>query len=221
MPQQLNAIVKDSVPFPVYVSESRYLTKQYALEEINNDTALMLGDTILQNFNANLIPTNMGKIFKTMQYMGQGNFVSADAVNNSISPNNTIEQYHKAVNYIYMHTIAAGVDSATPAELAILVNIAKHCPLVDGRAVFIARSMLNYFLHTSLTFNDSTCNGADTNEDNRVLANTETNLNGNPNVLVYPNPANTLLNIAMQLPQGDKAQICLFNNLGQLVQCVQ
>jgi len=38
---------------------------------------------------------------------------------------------------------------------------------------------------------------------------------------VYPNPANTLLNVQVDLEQGQVAQICLYNSLGQLVQCME
>ncbi len=40
-----------------------------------------------------------------------------------------------------------------------------------------------------------------------------------PLVKVYPNPANTLLNVQVSLQAGAIARICLYNNLGQLVQC--
>ncbi len=36
---------------------------------------------------------------------------------------------------------------------------------------------------------------------------------------VYPNPANTKLTIEIQLQSGSFVHICLYNSIGQLVQC--
>lgn len=43
----------------------------------------------------------------------------------------------------------------------------------------------------------------------------------NEKVKLYPNPANTALSVELSLKQGETATICLYNNMGQLVECEQ
>ncbi len=40
-------------------------------------------------------------------------------------------------------------------------------------------------------------------------------------VQVYPNPANTLLTVQLNLATGDYANACMYNSLGQLIECKQ
>jgi len=47
-----------------------------------------------------------------------------------------------------------------------------------------------------------------------------TNSNTNNNVEVYPNPANTLLNVQTQLAEGKTENMCIYNAFGQRVKCL-
>ncbi len=220
MQQQLNANVQDSVPYVVNISSSQYLSQQISLEAINADTTLMNGDTVLRNFHTNAMNANMGHLYMVKKYIGTNNLSMATLINSSISPNNTIEQNHKTLNDIYLNTLAVGIDTATQTQLNALYYVAQQCPLIDGRAVFEARSLLNYFLNTTLSFGDSACIGfQDNHRSTKFSIDSGNNSIGKHNVMVYPNPANTELYIELSLQKGQTANICVYNTLGQLILC--
>ncbi len=219
MQQQLNSTVQDSVPYVMNISSSQYISKQVVLETINADTSLMAGDTILQNFNTSAMNNNMGALYKVKKYIGVNNISMASVTNSSISPNNTIEQNHKTVNDIYLNTIAIGIDTATQSQLNTLFYVALQCPLIDGRAVFEARSLINYFLNTAIPFSDSACTGSQDNHRSIKFTNNDTTNNVRTSTIkVFPNPANTILNVELGLQKGEIAFIYLYNDLGQQVQ---
>ncbi len=121
-----------------------------------------------------------------------------------------------------LHTLAVHIDTIDSLQYATLYNIASLCPLEGGRAVFHARALLNRLLNTSLIWNDScTININDTNNHRprKFIIVHYMSPAYYANAQVYPNPANTELNIELSLQQGKTANVCLYNSLGQVVIC--
>jgi hypothetical protein len=63
------------------------------------------------------------------------------AANANITTSELIEANERAVNDIYLATIAKDVDGFTLAQATDLFNIASQCPMLGGNAVFKARSL--------------------------------------------------------------------------------
>jgi len=77
------------------------------------------------------------------------------AQNNSIASNSTWVSNRKAVNRIYLETLAQGIYTATPQQMSDLLIVASQCMLAGGDAVLQARSLYNSFAETPLVIDDS------------------------------------------------------------------
>lgn len=63
------------------------------------------------------------------------------ATNAAIATGALIEANHKAVNEVYLSTLAKDIAEFTPAQAADLFEVANQCPLTGGNAVFRARAI--------------------------------------------------------------------------------
>lgn len=216
-------IVDDSVPYSVFINESKYIGKQAIYTQINNDTTLMDSSTILHNFynytSSSIDTNNIGRLYNVNADITTGNYSSASTLNNSITPVNLIEQNQQLVNYVYLSTVAAGVDTATVADYDTLVGIATQCPVEGGDAVLEARGLLNLLFNTSLIITDSCMNDSSSGHaPQRRLAVNSTTITDNIQAKVYPNPANTLLNIEIHLQTRQIAYFEMYNSLGEEIE---
>jgi uncharacterized repeat protein (TIGR03803 family) len=211
---QMDRIVEDSITYYEFIPETQYLNKQGVYNIICNDSSIMSGDTVLQNFYNRTKATNMANINAVELQSEQSNYTLAQSLNNSIIPQCVIEQNHKDVKSIFFSTLANGVDSLDSTQINTLWNIAKQCPFEGGRAVYEARYMLNYFYNTAIAFEDS-CSGQG-QSDKPVK---KPVLNKIINAAVYPNPANSLLTVELDLQPNETGFICIYNSMGEQVRC--
>ena len=213
--QQLRKIVHDSVVYPAFAFQSAYHAKQSVLTSLLQDTSLMSGDTALQNFYNTAPGTNMGKINTIWSFINIDSVSPATLMNNALAPANIIEANYKTVNNIYLNTLAIGKDSIDSLQAATLFTIAKECPLSGGRSVFIARTMLNRLLNTSIVFQDSCV--VDSMEDHRarkIMSNSEFK-SPRQQFELYPNPNSGNMILEYSIAANENARLVLYDMLGQ------
>ncbi|MGP8216087.1 MAG: T9SS type A sorting domain-containing protein [Bacteroidia bacterium] len=210
---QMDLIVQDSIPYHEFVPETQELNKQWVFNSLNTNNALMAGDSVLTDFYNKTQYTNIGTINTIEQLTEQGNYSKAQSLNNALVPQCTIEQNHKDVKNVLFNTLAKGIDTLNNAQIDVLWNIAEQCAFTGGKAVYEARYMLDYFYNTAIQFED-TCSGPINLEmpqkksvKNFIITS------------VYPNPANTALNVEVDLPLGQTDNICLYDELGKKIIC--
>lgn len=136
------------------------------------------------------------------------------------TPANTIESNFKTVDSIFTHTLGVGVDTLDSLDMVHLYNIAYQCPDMGGMGIYQARAMLNILTNSDWEFSDS-CN-TDTGRTDKRPYKPHSNpieQNNELNAKVYPNPANSLLTIEVNLPSGQMDEICIYNSLGEKVVC--
>ncbi len=218
----MHRVIHDSVTYSVFVPQSAYIARQSVFAQLTIDTSLLTGDTVLQNFYNHAPATNIGKISRITQLIAADSIVAATAQNNALAPANTIEANYQTAYTIYLNTLAINYDTIDSLQYVQLYNIAMQCPLEGGKAVFLARTMLNRLMNTSIIFPNNCDSVIDT-----VLHRPRKFIDGgNHNIYsslinVYPNPANTILNVKTELANGQTESICIYNALGQCIKCLQ
>ena len=119
----------------------------------------------------------------------------------------------KAVNEVFLQTVAVGNISFTQAQQEELETIAAACPLSDGEAVLWARALLSFVLEEPANYNDdSSC----VVERSRPAEFTTSGYHE-----VYPNPASENVVIKYKFVEDAPQYLVMFNTLGQLVKSVR
>jgi len=228
------AIIKGHNPYSVYSTASHWLEKfELYSSVLSNDTdyidsSTMALDATVHTFMDSVASTNMGYIYTLLNNLGDTNGVSlADVTNansmlSSISSPDTVESTFKQVYQIYANMLSNGLSVPNSTELPTLQGIAPLCPAQYGPAVYAARAILapidtTLYVSTCELLPDST--SRDFHKLSKRVDSTTTPVS--PLVTVYPNPANTELNIQIitgQAGQGINDYFYLYDNMGQLIE---
>jgi hypothetical protein len=131
--------------------------------------------------------------------------------NNSLQALESIEEYERTVNEIYLSTIGKEVYEFTAEQFADLVRISELCPLSGGSAVIKARSM-RYLVEPKLYYDDrETCWGEG------IVLRQSKEKNSRPVAIIYPNPATNEATLEYRIDEELKGHLRLFSPAGQLL----
>ena len=197
----------------------RHLNKRYLLENIQLEQADVSNDTVLSNFMGAIRNSNIGKLNEVDSLLHEAD-VNDDSLhtmanlafvkNSFIQPQNMIEQNQKQFNRIYVDYLSGTLSNG---QIVQLRKLAVKCPDTDGHAVFQARAVLAGIDH--ITYNS---NCADDRKNARMDNGDEmSSIENRADIVVYPNPANTLLNAHLQMNEQQQASITIYNIIGELV----
>jgi hypothetical protein len=190
----------------------RYLWERILLDTLYNT----IGDTAIQHFYTQNAATGMGKLTQTGLALKKYNIAAAQAAN-SFLPANNLEAKQQQVNTIKIklndttHSLAL-----TPADTALLKQLANGCPLLDGRALQEARTLLNLFSGMQLQYTDNCPANVSQRlayteeEENKTEAATE-----ETNISLYPNPNTGDFTISYNIEQN--ATLYIFDAQGKQV----
>lgn len=139
----------------------------------------------------------------------------------------TVEQTAQIVFRVATVMELEGQTTPDNGEAHILQSIAPLCPWQYGSAVYVARALLNPIDSTDY-YNSCEDIVGSIHGGHRPIRKKpnqqKTNTDSKIGVLVYPNPASTLLNVALYANpgsrgelQGKTEQIYLYNQVGELV----
>jgi len=188
--------------------ENRYQLRRYAHRKLTQ-TPVWLGlgfpdDTLYQNFYNTYNPTSMGTLRQVELAADSGGSQLVASMCSTLSCSNIPEHNVKVVYGIYAATWMQGHAEFTPADSALLLNIAMQDPAGGGTAVYSARVMLNlpidYYGASSQRI------GQDV-----VTPSTQNELN------IYPNPANESVRLEYGVEEGQSAQVEIFDLAGKRV----
>ena len=115
----------------------KYRADEWAYESILEDSTLLVGDTIVQNYFAAMDPTDLAKASRANMALAVPDSVLAFVEMVQIHPVTNILDNQKGVQGIRVDD--GEIDSL---ELVKLLSIASQCEDLGGSAVNIARSML-------------------------------------------------------------------------------
>jgi len=139
---------------------------------------------------------------------------SAFVYNNGIVTQENFEQYEKAVNEIFLATMAKNIYEYSTAQEATLQFIANLCPALGGSAVYKARS-LYYLINDTASYND-----ANLCIQQGVLFRIaqETNSSSvSSTIKIYPNPTKESFTIECPFIENQSVRYTILSSIGQVV----
>lgn len=164
------------------------------------DSLLQVLETVNINQSAKL------NLMSASQATALSNLLSFNA---NLTGSNTWQVNERAVNEIWLSTVALGIFEFSAAHRTTLENIASQCPVADGEAVLRARAMLTLVQDAPVAYDDTAlCSGREQQRTSNAL---------NAAVKVYPNPASDRLIVEYRMETGVIHRISLFNVYGQEV----
>ena len=147
--QWLNKVVQDQDFTNGLESNTRYWLEQQAYEALKNNPNYMIDEPALAAYYQEKSAGSSGK-FETIadSINSKGELSDIEkaelaAISASIVPQGEQEENLKTVTAIYLNSFAIGIDSLNTSDMATLHSIAQTCFFQGGKAVLVARSMLN------------------------------------------------------------------------------
>jgi len=213
-------VIRDSANFTL-MSHSSHWHEKYALYRYltSIDSSLVDSDATIKKYRDSLALDNMGKLEKINLLLADTNGVSpsdisiATALNSSLINPDTIESTSQTVNTILISMKSARRNRPDSMQLITLRTIAPLCPLQYGNSVYIARSLL---FADKVKYSNSCEFSSQRHERDRKVNSID---NTQVFAKIYPDPANSILNIETEIPQGQTYKMCLYSFIGQQVKC--
>lgn len=198
------AIAQDAVVFVDNSDEERIALQKQLYTQIQDDPNLLIGDTVMQNFNAENQTSGIGLMKEVEDQAAQGDLANAAGTNAAIVPTTMTETNQQLLNDILLSTLMVGNYDLTQEQLDVLWNIAEQCPDEGGVAVWEAQSTLNWVLHDAIDFADSCAPSSA-----RMLHPDHFSANGSAGT-VYPNPTAGIVtvNYMMHDVMNARFEIC-------------
>jgi hypothetical protein len=217
-------VIHDSMPFVTYPSTSHWLEKHSLYKYLTEVDSSLLANSVIKHFRDSAKAANMGMLENINSALSDSNGLNGSDVsfaNSSlsaiVSPDSD-EQTAQIVEGIIIAMQGAHSNFPNASQITTLQTIAPLCPAEYGDAVFVARALLSQV--DSAIYINSCENIESVSHHNAQKLNSNGEIS-TVNAKVYPNPANTLLNVQTELTPGEMQSICLYNSLGQQVKCIQ
>ena len=169
----------------------------------NRDSLIAELDSLLQNIEVLENSYHQNRI-------AQSTLLIAD--NNSFSEAKIYEINEKAVNEVFLSTIIIGNHQLNENQKFIIDAVANQCPLSGGIAVYRARAI--QALYAPQDYNDrDLCQPPSQGQPRKITSNIKDN-----DFAIFPNPAQTFLNVQVPSESSLPVQLEIFGLDGKLWQ---
>jgi len=168
----------------------------------------------LNTFKAEMLTGNIGKLKRVDERIENGNYIAANAINNTVNPENTVEQNQKAMNTYIIKKLINPAYVYSAAETADVLAIANQCPLEGGQAVYQARNLAMDIKQEVIDFVDN-CDKLPRREMQVIQAATE---KGNSVFKLYPNPNDGSMNLIYSMKEEETGTFVLYDITGKVIQ---
>lgn len=177
-----------------------------------NDSIVSANGT-MASFYGSKGATSIGDFMAVEELLRNDNPDGAEALLNSIDDSdfNAVEANYKTFYTLYINYVNTGIDASYSEEDSLsLRELAELCPGTDGACVYQASGLFDLIYSTRLYQN---CGGAA-----RPAVSSIENLNSSEmdEIIIYPNPAQNLLNITSKL-ENEPLQIYISDLTGRIV----
>ncbi|MCO6500738.1 MAG: T9SS type A sorting domain-containing protein [Vicingus serpentipes] len=227
--QALLLFVNNQVVFPTLQEENMQFAKEFAYSAMMaNDSIMNMGtpeDTaILQHFFDSVKTTAIGQLVTVGQLLCNSDYAQAHGLNASIVPNNLMESNQQSCNAIYC--LWAAGNELTTAQFNEVEGIAAQCPLLGGKAVFAARTMLQLLSDSTYEYDDSNCGTASSQGSSESSKKGEkvqeeielgnSTFSKEAKFTLYPNPTNGNMFLEYSLGVAEKGVLQIVDVTGKL-----
>ncbi len=206
--QKFGDIVRDLMVYSINPVEFKFADKTMTYQALRKDNSLIVlgepDDSVYQNFYANVSSSPLGKFTEVNELINVDDITTATSVNNAVVPTTVMETNRQVVNEIYLRTFALWNQNLSADDESTLLAIATLDPLMEGDAVYSARSMLridptNPTAHSMEALPEETI--AEKNSASKI----------------YPNPNNGVMQMDYQLSEQATGQLTIFDITGRVV----
>jgi hypothetical protein len=261
--QNAMQLVHDSVAFYANPAVAQWLAEMRLYEKLSKDSVTREGNLVLNNFYDARKVAPTGAILEAnisiQALTSQDNLASQDAftdalvnaknANEAIDSELPHEDNERLINTIYFNAIEYGADSLSTADKLMIEYLAKSCPLINGNAVYKARTIWQHFQPWVVYDNIVICNNIAQNKtssggpfdfvfDNLENSNNTTavvpptnefknvaievkKLNTNTPFSLLPNPAQSQITIKYKLEPWQTAKVIIYDAIGAEVQSIE
>ena len=198
---EIESIIEESNNYSELDESFKYFEKQYAYHKLDENTESLNAQT--GQYYYNLKNSNIGRFDNVYRKIETGDIYNASLLNNQIEPVNTIEQYRKWANAVYLDYIVPKKEMPQHI-IEDLETLASSSPFVNGDAVYSARAIVEY------TEDEPEIN----NKSREIIPDTNATYPEKIEIKVYPNPANEYITLEI-IGNNDKSiKFILINYLG-------
>jgi len=209
-----------------FEASGKYVAERDLYNRLEADNGLLNSKPLYQDFYAQKQQEVVGEFKRFDEQLLQladtalllDSIAFEEKINEAIVKNNTIvstetwEQNRKAMNELYLRTVARSQTTFSASEKQIIYNMAARCPYSDGEAVYLARTMYNLIEPTAAFDDDEICNAVASFKKEQARKAKVQPLS----VSVSPNPASTQVDIVIKGSQ-ENMLLTITNNVGEVV----
>ncbi|MBL7893251.1 MAG: T9SS type A sorting domain-containing protein [Bacteroidia bacterium] len=202
-------IAKDEFHFPMYDASARWMSKYNVYNKLQaEDSIYKVDEPELKWFADSVTASTMGELHKAAKELANNNDNSLTILN-SVAPGNIVEQNLKDVYELVLSGRSNG-NSFSKAQIKKLQSIAAQCPYEGGYGVYCARVLLAPLDNRVYNI----CESGRITKSGLKLAPSDTSMINN--IMVYPNPANDILNVAIHLEDGQTGVLTVYDLTGKI-----
>ncbi|HAD12163.1 MAG TPA: hypothetical protein DCF33_06960 [Saprospirales bacterium] len=206
----------DTLTDPTYAT-LHWIAQQNLFAKITAHPALF-SDPQAAAFYANASAGNIGKCYliktgienlydSTLTANPAQKLADLQVLNASIIPTTTYEANEKTIFNLRLTALAQDDWEFSESEKNIIDAIAALCPQSGGNAVYVARYLQEYYRVPTWNMD---CAFVGARDESRTTLE-------NKGIALFPNPAQTEVQISLQQPAMADCQITVFNLTGQIV----
>jgi hypothetical protein len=200
-------IVQQTTPYVVWAAESDIINKHLVYRILKTDPSLMSGSTVLNSFYLTAQSSGIGALSSIQDDIEHDDLTTAESKILAFVPANTIESNYKNTYDVFVKSKTDTIIA--PSDSTILAALAYSCPQTDGPSVFQARALRSIIYGVHIVYEDNCgsegrLSNANTNEIQTAY-------------LVYPNPAQDEIYIAVTNQELKEAQVEIMDITGKLL----
>ncbi len=176
-----------------------------------NDSSVLQGNDSLNLVIQNLQIQNTTVSEQVNAYHSVQSII-IDTKNNAVIDNALFESNEKAINEIYLNTIAKAEYNFSQNQINIIDNIAHQCPYTGGKGVYKARSLYALFYPFELYYDTEVCASQNISwRKHNPISSNKSYIN------IYPNPAKDYITIDFSTQSEVNRQFFLYDIVGRNV----
>ena len=235
-------IAQDSITYSQFQDGAHELDKDLLLQWLARDTSILVASPILDSFyhaqyndvilELNNIDQLIGKLTDSVlvdnSSAWDATWTDAYNRNEAILSGEVFETNERFINQLYLLYLAYGLDTLDSIQVDLVRILAESCPYLAGEAVYKARTLYSMFV-PNVQYDDLViCNSQGVYKNGTSLLDQinqqmnnhyeglQTMLNVNE-IQLYPNPANSLVNVKYKIEENHHATLKLYNIIGNEV----
>ena len=236
------AIAGQTLPFVAFEQVSQYLAERRLFEQLHQDSVSLISNSALNSFYLSQQQDPTGALFRidsllvlltdSLSRMDSSLFLQrlqqVQSVNNSLVTNFNAEINEQWLNALQLKIVRFGRDSVSTSDLQQLEILAKSCPMIEGQAVYKARTIFSFY-EPGLFYNDfEDCNlgskgGANPYQSILTFLKSQTSSLAKIRtdkieaLLLFPNPSSGLLNLKLNTGESGSQFFSIFDVTGRNV----